>query len=447
MPKEIPKCPKKPETPLSAALAHTYSLELKTPLFGGGVEAGENDPSHPIRATSIRGHLRFWWRATRGRRFANPAALWLREEEIFGSTRFPSPVRISVEFDPKTPPAFINPTEFNRFGPDGYALFAAIQNGNRVIQEGLKFKVSMAWISPAQLKSRRAALNEQLMKAKEPPLPAEVADVADDLRDAMWAWVNFGGIGGRTRRGCGALLCHEDGFAPKSVAEIEGWLLAAQQRFGVAATTAPLWSQLGTHLYYRPQPEPAINAWLTAMSAFKTFRQGEGVGRNRRRPGSNRPGRSYFPEPETIRQTMNQRDPKHTPFPKPFPNDAFPRAEFGLPIVFQFQGGEVDQTVLYPRVGNEKPERMASPLILKPLCLKDGNAVAVIVPLVVPWFSGVDLTLRGRDQIRRTFPQSSTRRPDLGTYPNSPLAGSPSGSAIEAFLAFAQNADNNFRRA
>ena len=39
---------------------------LITPLFGGGVEARVNDPVTPIRGTSIRGQLRFWWRATQG---------------------------------------------------------------------------------------------------------------------------------------------------------------------------------------------------------------------------------------------------------------------------------------------------------------------------------------------------------------------------------------------
>jgi CRISPR-associated protein Cmr1 len=39
--------------------------KLLTPLYGGGVKAGENDPSLLIRPTSIRGHLRFWWRAAR----------------------------------------------------------------------------------------------------------------------------------------------------------------------------------------------------------------------------------------------------------------------------------------------------------------------------------------------------------------------------------------------
>src|SRR5712692_5047904 len=40
--------------------------ELITPLFGGGVEPGFADPVTVVRATEIRGQLRFWWRAMRG---------------------------------------------------------------------------------------------------------------------------------------------------------------------------------------------------------------------------------------------------------------------------------------------------------------------------------------------------------------------------------------------
>ncbi|HET6644216.1 MAG TPA: type III-B CRISPR module RAMP protein Cmr1, partial [Fimbriimonadales bacterium] len=38
------------------------SLELATPMIGGGAVAGAPDEHWPIRPTEIRGHLRFWWR-------------------------------------------------------------------------------------------------------------------------------------------------------------------------------------------------------------------------------------------------------------------------------------------------------------------------------------------------------------------------------------------------
>lgn len=55
-----------PDVPKDIASHHPgtipkkYAIEVITPLFGGGVEAGKNDPITLIRPSSIRGHLRFW---------------------------------------------------------------------------------------------------------------------------------------------------------------------------------------------------------------------------------------------------------------------------------------------------------------------------------------------------------------------------------------------------
>src|SRR6266545_7207593 len=67
-------------------ITQTREYELITPLFGGGVEPGLADPVTTIRATEIRGHLRFWWRATRGGQF-NGTLEKMKEVEdaIFGA--------------------------------------------------------------------------------------------------------------------------------------------------------------------------------------------------------------------------------------------------------------------------------------------------------------------------------------------------------------------------
>ena len=440
MPKDIPDCPKRPEA--GRLPSRTYEMELKTPLFGGGADVRKNDRDHPIRETSIRGQLRFWWRATHGGRFTDPLDLWLREEEIFGSTGFPSPVRVQAERESKDPPGYAEQTK--RSGPAGYTLFA-LQQGDRLLREGLKFRVTITWLTVEQLNRRCAAVNEQRAKAKQQLLPAKIEAIEGDLRDAVWAWVNFGGLGGRTRRGCGTLWCKE--LAPNSVAEVGEWFQRAVQRCRAQPGSAPLWPRLEEHLFYHSQAEDAVSAWLRVMEVLRMFRQGE-VGRE---PGrGNRPGRSRFPEPETIRETIRnrgQRGGTHPPLGD-VPKDAFPRAEFGLPIVFQFQNKEVDETYSIRGSAMNSRRRMASPLILKALCLANGTAVSAIIPLVVPWFTEVELTRGGRKNVENVFPLSAVRRPDLATYKDSPspLAGSPAGSAIEAFLAFAQNADNKFRR-
>ena len=105
-----------------------------------------------------------------------------------------------VQLDPKTPPTYADVGKVDRSSPDGYALFA-FQPEDQFLRKGLKFRVTLSWLPVNQLNRRRAALNKELARANRPLLPPEVADISDDLRDAALAWVNFGGIGGRTRRG------------------------------------------------------------------------------------------------------------------------------------------------------------------------------------------------------------------------------------------------------
>jgi CRISPR-associated protein Cmr1 len=68
------------------AKRETIELELRliTPMFGGGYKAREVDTVQPIRPAAIRGHLRFWWRATAGARYARVEELHKAETELWG---------------------------------------------------------------------------------------------------------------------------------------------------------------------------------------------------------------------------------------------------------------------------------------------------------------------------------------------------------------------------
>ena len=52
-------------------------------MFGGGVTAGEVDPEMPIRASALRGQLRFWWRLLYGAD-KEPAKLFVAESALWG---------------------------------------------------------------------------------------------------------------------------------------------------------------------------------------------------------------------------------------------------------------------------------------------------------------------------------------------------------------------------
>jgi len=72
--------------------------KLITPLFGGGVKAGEVDRAMPIRPTAIRGHLRFWWRLLQGQGI-KPDELFEKECSLWGGISEPAPTasRVAVQ--------------------------------------------------------------------------------------------------------------------------------------------------------------------------------------------------------------------------------------------------------------------------------------------------------------------------------------------------------------
>ena len=60
----------------------TYECKLVTPMYGGGVNGGQVDKEMPIRASAIRGQLRFWWRIACGPK--DPKVMREKEEAIWG---------------------------------------------------------------------------------------------------------------------------------------------------------------------------------------------------------------------------------------------------------------------------------------------------------------------------------------------------------------------------
>ncbi|MFM8856883.1 MAG: type III-B CRISPR module RAMP protein Cmr1, partial [Actinomycetota bacterium] len=68
-----------------------------TPMFGGGVFGGVNDPSLPIRSTSIRGQLQFWWRATVGAQYSTTQDLRAAQSAIWGDTTMSSRIQVHID--------------------------------------------------------------------------------------------------------------------------------------------------------------------------------------------------------------------------------------------------------------------------------------------------------------------------------------------------------------
>lgn len=428
----IPDCPDAKPNPTVAA-ARQYEIELITPMFGGGVDPRVNDPSFPIRPTAIRGQLQFWWRATVGAQYATSAELRAAQTELWGSTERASAVQVLLESVHAGDPAPCARIEWDQRARRGRGGWRTNWQAPFDRQDSAVRYVLFPFQGETPPPNRNAA-------ATVPPAGCvrqatfRVAiqcpnDLWPRLEPALWAWVNFGGIGSRTRRGCGTIRCRE--LAPRDHVHLREQI----ERFGRPSPEAREWPTLSEDVLVREETGDAIDVWEWLVDRFRYFRQGIPFARN---PG---PGRSHYPEPEAIRTVLfdPNRPWRHERLDH-IPNDAFPRAELGLPIVFHFQGQqEPDQTVLYPADGpdGQRRERMASPLILKPLALADGKAVPLILRLNGPALTAVDLR---RGETALPLPSSSAiRDPRLATYPHSPLAGSPNGSALEAFLAFARS--------
>jgi len=223
-------------------MTREYQISLITPLFGGGAEPGKTDDDFPIRGTSIRGQLRFWWRAVIGYRLG--ARMWQREEEVFGSTEFPSPLDIRILEQPNL--VQVDPTYGERYGPIAYALFSAVENEQQVMKEGGAFQLQLAWANRAEIENRRKAQNARRRSDGKPRLPDTVDDIEPDVTAALRAWCAFGGIGARTRRGCGAIFCRD--------------------------FTSQLPALDATILVEAPRSN-ALEAWKVSLKAYRDFRE------------------------------------------------------------------------------------------------------------------------------------------------------------------------------
>ena len=325
----------------------TAHCKLITPMFGGGVIAGEVDPEMPIRASALRGQLRFWWRLLH-RAGKKPADLFADESDLWGGISSEGPRASQVTLQASAPGSVQLVHESKL--PVSYALIPDPENKDRLLlNAGYGFELV--------LRFRQATTRHQ----------------QEEVLEALRWWANFSGVGARTRRGLGAVKVTSDDIELEPVTDDEveargGWMVAGQ-------------------------PESsATEAWKKAVGALQRFRQGAGVGRN---PGhGKRPGRSRWPEPDTIRRVTNKHARMHAP---QHPVDGFyPRAAFGLPIVFHFKDkgdpGTDDRRASDPTLEPVGGDRMASPLILRPWF--DGQRYRPVALLLPRWKERLSVPVR-----------------------------------------------------
>lgn len=342
-------------------ITQVREYQLITPLFGGGVMPNEADPITIIRGTEIRGQLRFWWRACRGGQFdGDHAKMKIAENALWGAAytkdeKIPThdeTIQIVVETISTGKP--VNPFKADgkpdpSSGIPDYAAFPLQPTDKdrreKEVLRDIRFILTISF--PVAQKS--------------------------EVEAALWAWETFGGIGARTRRGFGALHLLKIDSTNNSDLPLSGqakdWIEKKTARFVTEENfpeNVPHLSKVMRFEVTRPQRND-FGAWQLLISKLSNFRQAP----------DGRDGRSNWPEPEAIREITKRRYYKYNARSHA---NKFPRAAFGLPIIFHFkdQGDPEDSTLQGASKGNE---RLASPLILRPIHCKDGQAVGLAVLL------------------------------------------------------------------
>lgn len=356
------------------------NLQTITPMFGGSASTREVDTEHPVRAASVRGQLRFWWRATAGAQYQSAEKLFEEESKIWGNTKKPGVVRVEILNQKADPPR-------------------VPQLARELTYATFPFQEQRASPTSLGVAAGKATSASFILCLTCSP------DHLPQVKTAVQAWVMFGGIGSRTRRGCGSLRV-TDGVLPPLTFSGKG----AQM-----LTTLP-----GVFYQGKVENDP-LRTWEQAVRVYKEFRQQRNAGQER-----NRPGRSHWPEPDSLRRMTRRAAPNHEPS---HTVTGYPRADLGLPIIFHFKdrGDPSDQTLQGSTKGQE---RFASPVITKAQAVAGGYAPIIMI-LDAPhvWEGGGVGFRKGDDLSRQQLELTPAERHDVR-----PLSGKPIREALADFV-------------
>lgn len=339
---------------------------LVTPLFGGGVMPRENDPSKLIRETSVRGQLRFWWRAMRAS--GTIGEMKAREDEIFGSGGE----------DARQSKLFVKVRVTNTGNEKD--IFRLEGERIKAIDEWAKIAYAAFALQPSREEQRAGVMPKKVREKVEFEVELSFPeDLRSEVEAALWAWETFGGIGGRTRRGFGAieLLQIKENGQQQSVKKYRKETAEHQIREDLKKHLLPNKAchaelpHLSEETVFRIRAAKDVKeAWEVAVEKLRSFRQ---FRRDKKTVKESPYGKSQWPEPDEIRRLSGNLQPSIV--------GKFPRAVFGLPIIFHFpqEGGAIPDATLKPK----EFDRLASPLILRPIACEDG-AVAIALILETP---------------------------------------------------------------
>ncbi|ABX03346.1 type III-B CRISPR module RAMP protein Cmr1 [Herpetosiphon sp.] len=391
-------------------ITETRSYRLITPLFGGGVKAGVNDPITPIRASGIRGQLRFWWRAIRGGGYRSIDDLRAKEAQIWGSanTSFSSekerededsgnlvddknqennklkniiPIQISVEISSdgeEKYPYVMKKNAIGNYNPEpisstapAYASFPLKPEMNAIRKYGPKTP-----INPIR--------NKIIFRLKITYYQHHKLEI----QAALWAWEMFGGVGGRTRRGFGSITQCDSDNKPQNAESVAQWLKQniknytediSKRGFNWINDIPNIVESINESKFFcSSKGLNGIRIWNNMINTLQKFR-------HQRNQYGKKFGRNHWPEPDFIREITGEQSNDHQE--AIIKVDKFPRAAFGLPIIFHFINRKDKKNPNAPRDPYDTTlvpkgfERFSSPLIIKIIQCADESYVGIALIL------------------------------------------------------------------
>ncbi len=338
-----------PEDRQENRITKEFRFELITPMCGGDAESWELDLERPVREPSVKGQLRFWWRAMQGH--TDYQKLLYEENRIFGGNtengRIKSEVLISIK--------------------DTHVEKKELAVNCKSVPEYVSFPIRNRDNENSNKNSDKIYFIEKMNFTLQAVYPRHVEK---QIIQALTLWTLFGGAGARTRRGTGSLYCEELLGEFGSDVDIMNYIRGVSS----GDDTPIKYSRLkNCRLYARETGGEPANAWKDLLADYGGYRQKR---RKKEIGGRAKPyGRSYWPEPDAMRRIFKAHSGGHEPS---HPDGIwFPRAAFGLPVLTRFKDanrgdpGDEKGFLLKPNI--EKSDRFPSPVWLKVIRLPNGK--------------------------------------------------------------------------
>jgi CRISPR-associated protein Cmr1 len=326
-------------------------FRVVTPLFLGGADGTEAE----IRAASLKGALRFWYRATSYSAGADITTIKKKEEEIFGSSE-KGQSSFLIDVVDENIKIIDKGHKWKGQGMFylGYGLinFKGIQTKRKCINSGGSFRVRFCFRGKKMnLEENRAVLVKAL--------------TALDL---------FGGLGSRSRRGFGSLtleslLVDEEEKAQllADVSELQDKIKEFCRSLGELTQTLPPYTAFSSQSRIvlgavKDSPLVALDEIGKELIRYRSYGREEG-----------RTGRHILPWGEDARQKFKGDHDLVRDFAATGTADKHPeRVVFGLPHNYIFRAGKDDELKVDIEGASEEYQRRASPLFIHIHKLKNG---------------------------------------------------------------------------